>query len=118
MIDRDFAQRFASEWVDSWNSHDLDRVLAHYTDEFEMSSPFIVEWMGEPSGRLKGKDKIRPYWAKGLSANPPLRFELERVFVGVDSITIEYRQLNTGAKAAEALFFDSGLKVIRGVAHY
>ena len=59
MIDRTFAQRFATEWVDSWNSHDLERVLAHYADEFEMSSPFIVEWMGEPSGRLKGKDKIR-----------------------------------------------------------
>jgi hypothetical protein len=118
MIDRTFAQRFATEWVESWNSHDLERVLAHYTEEFEMSSPFIFEWMGEPSARLKGKDKIRPYWAKGLSASPPLKFELERVFVGVDSITVEYQRIGTGSKAAEVLFFDSALKVIRGVAHY
>lgn len=118
MIDRAFAERFAAEWVEAWNSHDLDRIFSHYSDDFEMSSPFIVELMGEASGKLKGKDAIRPYWTKGLAAAPPLKFELEQVFAGVDSITIAYRRTGPIPQAAEVLFFDKSRKVIRGVAHY
>ena len=48
-----------------------------------MSSPFIAERMQEPSGKLKGKERITLYWQKGLDALPPLKFELLNVFVGV-----------------------------------
>ena len=37
-----FAERFATDWIAAWNSHDLDRVLTHYEDDFEMSSPLIA----------------------------------------------------------------------------
>lgn len=43
--------------IDSWNSHDLDRILSHYSDDFEMSAPFIIRILGESSGVLKGKEK-------------------------------------------------------------
>ena len=49
---------FAPEWIAAWNSRDLDRVLSHYTDDFEMSSPLIVALMNEPSGVLHGKPAI------------------------------------------------------------
>jgi ketosteroid isomerase-like protein len=39
--------RFASDWIAAWNSHDLDRILAHYEDDFEMTSPLIVALVGE-----------------------------------------------------------------------
>ena len=55
MITKDWAQKFAREWVEAWNAHDLERVLSHYTHDFEMSSPFIAEFAGELSGTLKGK---------------------------------------------------------------
>ena len=32
MIDKKFAARFAHEWIDSWNSRDLKRILSHYAD--------------------------------------------------------------------------------------
>ena len=47
MIDATFAQQFAEEWLRAWNAHHLEAILAHYTDDFEMSSPFIVERMQE-----------------------------------------------------------------------
>ena len=57
MIDTIFAQQFAEEWLRAWNAHNLEVILAHYTDDFEMSSPFIVERMQEPSGTPShGKD--------------------------------------------------------------
>ena len=49
MITREFADRFAQEWIDAWNSHHLERVLSHYADDFEMSSPYIAQITGEPS---------------------------------------------------------------------
>ena len=42
-----FAELFASDWIAAWNSHDLDRILAHYEDDFEMTSPLIVALVGE-----------------------------------------------------------------------
>ncbi|WP_232821554.1 Cif family virulence factor [Acidithiobacillus ferrivorans] len=39
MIDKEFAEHFASDWIGSWNNHDLDRILSHYSEQFEMFSP-------------------------------------------------------------------------------
>jgi SnoaL-like domain len=79
MIDKKFAEYFARDWIDSWNSHDLERILAHYSDQFEMSSPVIIQVAGEPSGTLKGKDAVGAYWAKALSLIPDLRLERHRL---------------------------------------
>lgn len=117
MIDLEWAGTFARDWIEAWNAHDLERILSHYTDDFEMSSPLIIERMQEPSGKLKGKDQVRPYWQKGLEAALPLRFELIEVFAGVESVTIYYRSL--GRKlACEVFFFNAERKVVKGFAHY
>ena len=50
MIDRKWAREFAVEWIAAWNAHDLDRILSHYADDFEMRSPLIAERMGVASG--------------------------------------------------------------------
>ena len=41
---------FFTEWIAAWNARDLERVLAHYHEDFEMTSPVIVQIAGEPSG--------------------------------------------------------------------
>ncbi len=46
MIDQQWAQAFAEDWIASWNSHDMERILAHYTDDFEMSSPLSWTRLG------------------------------------------------------------------------
>ncbi|OIQ88050.1 snoaL-like domain protein [mine drainage metagenome] len=117
MIDLAWAHEFAREWIESWNSHDIERILSHYTDDFEMSSPLIIERMQEPTGKLKGKDKIRPYWQKGLAAMPPLKFELLGVFAGVDSVVIYYRSIHR-KMVCETLFFNMQRQVVRGAALY
>jgi ketosteroid isomerase-like protein len=42
----DKAKRFAFEWVEAWNRHDIDAVLAHYSDDFEMTTPMIQRVLG------------------------------------------------------------------------
>jgi len=88
MIDKTFADHFAADWIDSWNAHDLDRILSHYIDDFEMSSPVIIKVAGEPSGILKGKEAVGSYWAKALQLVSNLHFELVATLVGVNSITL------------------------------
>ena len=117
MIDRVFAEEFAKDWIVSWNSHDLERVLSHYSDQFEMSSPVIVQIAGEPSGTLKGKNAVGRYWAKALGLLPDLRFELISLLVGVDSLTLYYKGAR-GRLAAEVFHFGPDHKVVKAYAHY
>ena len=91
MIQKAWAENFAQEWIEAWNEHDLERILSHYTEDFEMSSPLIIQRMGEPSGILRGKPNIRPYWEIGLAQQPPLHFQLLAVLLGVNSLVLHYR---------------------------
>lgn len=117
MIDQAFAEHFAADWVEAWNAHDLERILAHYGDDFEMSSPVIVQVAGEPSGTLRGKQAVGAYWRKALQLIPDLRFELLSVLVGVGSITLYYKGAR-GRLAAEVFHFGADRKVVKAFAHY
>ena len=91
MIDRAFADRFASEWIARWNARDLDAILAHYTEDIVFHSPRIAVVMSEPLDFVSGKPGLRRYWAKALANSRDLHFDLERVYLGSDSVTIAYR---------------------------
>jgi len=116
MIDKRFAHSFVHDWIESWNSHDLDRILSHYVDDFEMTSPIIVEMAGEPSGTLRGKAAIGAYWAKALAAFPDLHFDHVATFSGVDSIALQFRW--AGGPATEVFLFGPDQKVVRAYAHH
>ncbi len=116
-IDSAFAGRFAADWIAAWNAHDLDRVLAHYDDDFEMSSPFIIRFDADPTGRLRGKARVAAYWKDALARVPALRFELTSVLTGVDSITLCYQGAG-GRPVAEVFHFAPDRRVVRAFAHY
>lgn len=116
-MDKAFAEHFAAEWIDSWNAHDLEGILSHYAEDFEMSSPVIIQVAGEPSGTLRGKAAVGAYWQKALELIPDLKFELLSVLVGVNSITLHYKGAR-GRLAAEVFHFGPGRKVTRAFAHY
>jgi len=116
MLTREFSENFANHWIESWNNHDLEQVLLHYTCDFEMSSPYISQITGEKSGTLKGKAAVGAYWTKALEKMPTLRFELIDFLIGVESITLYYRGVH--GMAAEVFFFNSDGKVIKACAHY
>ena len=116
MLEKTFAEHFATEWIAAWNSHDLDRVLSHYADDFEMSSPYIAQIAGEASGKLKGKKAVGAYWARGLVLVPDLHFELVSTLVGANSITLYYK--GHRGMAAEVFIFGPDQKVAAAFAHY
>src|SRR6516164_4567249 len=36
MLTEEEAVKFAEDWVSAWNSHDLDKIMAHYADDVEL----------------------------------------------------------------------------------
>ena len=116
-MEKNFVIHFAHDWVDSWNKHDLPRILSHYAQDFEMRSPIIAKVTGNASGVLQGKEAVGAYWAKALKMVPDLHFELMSVCAGIDSVAIQYRGVG-GRVAVEVLCFGVDGKVVKAHAHY
>jgi hypothetical protein len=116
MLTREFADRFANDWIQAWNARDLNLILSHYADDLVMSSPRIAVVAGEPSGTLVGKSAIRAYWEKALALAPHLHFSLVSVLLGSDSVTLYYQGVR--GMAAEVFFFNASHKVTKACAHY
>jgi ketosteroid isomerase-like protein len=95
----------AREWIAAWNSRDLNRVLALYTDDSEMSSPKIAALGFDDSGTLRGTDALRAYWSKALTFRPHLHFTLIETFVSPDSIALLYHD-EAGKQVCEYLRLD------------
>ena len=111
------ARQFASEWIDAWNSHDLDRILTHYAENVVLTSPVAAKLLNIADGTVRGKSALRIYFHKGLEAFPHLRFELIEVMWGLTSVVLHYRN-QAGTKSGEFMEFDSEGKVVRVVANY
>jgi ketosteroid isomerase-like protein len=116
-MDRTFALKFAGEWMLAWNDHDLERILSHYSDDVEFTSPLVGVIAGEHSGTLRGKKFLGAYWEMALRQMPNLHFELIDVTVGVHSICIYYHSV-LGKKSIEWMLFGDDDKVIKSMAHY
>ncbi|MFZ5993526.1 MAG: nuclear transport factor 2 family protein [Thermodesulfobacteriota bacterium] len=111
------AKRFAEHWVAAWNNHDIDAVLAHYTDDFEMTTPMIQRVLGIESGTLKGKMAVGDYWRSALKKVPDLKFSLIEVTCGVGAVSIYYDAVMQ-KRAVETFFFNENGKVYKALATY
>jgi ketosteroid isomerase-like protein len=105
------------KWIAAWNSHDLERVLALYAEDSEMTSDKIPALGFDPSGTLRGKPTLRAYWGKALQLLPDLHFTLIDIFVSPDSLVVFY-QNERGAKICEYLRLNAEGKIIQGSANH
>jgi hypothetical protein len=111
------ANNFAHEWIDSWNSHDIDRILSHYSDDFEITTPMIKVALGIDSGTLKGKENVRKYWQAALNKVPDFKFELVDFTQSINSIALYYKAV-MNKMAIEVMFFNESGKANKGIVHY
>lgn len=110
-------REFASEWVQAWNSRDLERVLSHYDDSVTLISPRARLVLGVEDGAVHGKPALRDYIKRALEKVPDLTCTLDRVFSGVNSVVIEFHT-SYGRHGAEFMDFGRDGRVMRVVAHY
>jgi SnoaL-like domain len=102
LIERIRAAVIASEWLDAWNGHRPDLVVAHFADDVVVASPLAERIRPGSGGILRGKAEVLSYYDDGLAAVGDLRFTLVETLVGVDQVTIVYRD-HRGVLAAETL---------------
>ena len=105
------------DWIEAWNSHDLERVLALYAEDSEMTSDKILALGLDASGTVRGKPMLRKYWTRAFELLPNLHFELIDVFVSPDSLVVFYRN-ERGQKICEYLRLDDEGKIRQGSANH
>ncbi|MFB9235839.1 nuclear transport factor 2 family protein [Plantactinospora siamensis] len=115
-MDQSWAESFARRWVRAWNAHDVEAVLAHFAEDVVFTSPVAARVVPDSGGVIRGRAALRAYWTAALRTVPDLRFEVESLFVGVDTLMIAYRN-QRGDLAAEVLEVRDGL-VVRGHGAY
>lgn len=109
------AQTFAAEWERGWNSHDLDRIMSHYSEDIVFRSKKAVALAG--TGEVHGKAALRAYWAAALEKQPDLAFRVQNVFEGHGMIVIVYLN-HHDVLAAETLYFgEDGLAYQAAACH-
>jgi predicted ester cyclase len=114
---KDEAWDLANHWVAAWNAHDLDRIMTHYEDAVELTSPVAAQLLGMPGGRVVGKTDLRAYFQRGLEAYPDLRFHLDDVLWGINTVVLYYTN-QKGTHSGEFMELSTTGRVARVIAHY
>jgi len=117
MLKEEQVRALADHWVKAWNSHDMDRIMAHYDDDVVLISPVAATLLGDPAGQVTGKPALRAYFERGLAAYPNLRFDLIDVMWGLQSVVLYYTN-QRGSKTGEYMEIGPSGKVSRVVANY
>lgn len=117
MITAEEAHDFAKDWIQSWNSHDLNAIMEHYADNIEFYSPFIPLLKFNDAGIITSRDDLKKYFKMGLDAYPDLKFRLHNVFTGVSTVAIYYASVN-GRMAAEVFQLNDNSKAEKVFCNY
>jgi hypothetical protein len=115
-LSTDLIAEFEREWIDAWNAHDIDRILAHYRHDVRFVSPFAARF-GAPHGELRGRPALRDYFERGLGTFPALHFQPIDALGGIGSIALHYRSVEN-RRAIEVMELDAHGQVRRASAHY
>ncbi len=110
-------EKFAQEWIQSWNSHNLEEILNHYSEDIEITTPMIKLAGDIDNGTLKGKEVVADYWKKALIKIRDLKFKLIDITESVNSIALYYESV-MNKKAIEVMFFNEKGKINKMIAHY
>jgi hypothetical protein len=113
----DEAKKFAEEWINSWNKHDLNSILEHYADELEYFSPVIRLLGFNCTGRITNKTDLEKYFRIGLNTYPDLHFHLHNYFAGINTVVLYYTSVN-GKIVAEVSELTSNGKAVKVYCNY
>jgi ketosteroid isomerase-like protein len=110
------AVAFSEQWVAAWNAHDVELVLEHFHEDAVFTSPVAAKILPDTAGIVHGKAALRDYWTRALQHVANLRFVVEAVYEGIDTVVIAYRNQDDGL-VSEVLRFAGDL-VIEGHGTY
>lgn len=116
-MDQQSAETIVDAWLSAWNDHAIDRILSHYAERIEFTSPFVASLTGSQNGKICGIEALQAYFEQGLAAFPHLHFRVLYVLPGIDSLTVVYYSVKD-LLAAEVMRLDADGKIVQVSAHY
>lgn len=117
MITEATAKEFATQWLNAWNSHNIDNILEHYANDIEFYSPLIPLLKFNDEGVIRNKTDLKKYFEIGLNTYSDLHFQFHHCFVGVNSLVIYYTSVN-GRLSAEVFELNENRKAKRVLCNY
>ena len=106
------AIEFSREWEAAWNRRDVEAIFKHFHDGAVFTSPVIKLIGFSEDGTVIGKNALRRYWTAALAQNLDLRFQVTKVYQGMNTLVISFKN-QKGVERVEVLTFRQGL-VIEG----
>lgn len=102
----------ATKWFEAFNQHNLEKLLALYSEDAEHYSPKLKVRSPETQGFIKGKLALRSWWRDSFDRLPSLTYEIIRLLPHDSTIFMEY---NRHVDNEEALRVGETLEVRDGL---
>jgi len=97
----------ARAWLDAFNAHDLDALLALYADDAVHTSPKLRARAPETEGKVAGKPALRAWWKDCFDRLPTIRYEATSITADDARAFLEYvRHVPREADLSVAEVFD------------
>lgn len=105
----------ALAWINAFNNHSLDDLLALYAEDAVHYSPKLKLRQPETAGKISGKEALRSWWADSFERLPSLQYQLVNLLSDDKQAVLEYLRSVPGEPdmmVAEFLEMNRG-KIIR-----
>lgn len=112
--------RIADLWFKAFNAHDLDALLALYSEDAEHFSPKLKARRPETNGWVRGKAALRDWWRDAFDRLPTLRYEVTELTSDERQVFMEYIRHVDGEedlRVGEVLVIRDGVIVASRVYH-
>jgi hypothetical protein len=108
------------KWLDAFNRHDVDALVALYADGATHTSPKIRALHPETGGKLVGKEAMSSWWRESNARLPNLFYEQTNITADARRVIVEYIRHAPGQEpmpVAEAFDIEGGKIVASRVYH-
>ncbi|MEI2387514.1 nuclear transport factor 2 family protein [Breoghania sp. JC706] len=113
LLTRADLEEHARTWIDAWNRHDVDAVIAPFASGAVFVSPRAAVVTGKAT--VRGREALHDYWKRALAAVPDLVFTFETAVCDEKSQTVVVHYVShAGGKtlrACELMRFEDGRQV-------
>lgn len=83
-------ETLALKWLEAFNAHDVDALVALYAENATHTSPKIRAQFPQTQGQLVGKRALHDWWTDSNRRLPNLRYELTNITANEHRAIIEY----------------------------
>ena len=113
-------EKIALQWFEAFNTHDLENLLALYSDTAKHFSPKLKIRKPETNGLVVGKNELRSWWQDAFERLPTLNYTVTSLTANNDRVFMEYIRKVDGEEnmlVAEVLEVKDGLIIASRVYH-